>query len=105
MDETIEPIVYSKPPEMKKICLLYLDMLGYKHFIEIHKENALVLIDRCFQNAKIFMKKFNTLLDVEKVKFKGYSDNLILSVDLDGDKINELLILLILYSFLINQIK
>lgn len=84
MDEIIEPIVYSEPPKMKRVCLLYLDMLGYKQFIEIHKGNAFVLIDRCFQNVKLFMKNFNTLLDVEKIKFRGYSDNLILFTELDG---------------------
>ena len=84
MDDEVEPIVYSKPPEMRRVCLLYLDILGYKQFVDIHKDKAYVLIDKTFQTAKLFMKNFNTLLDVDKIKFKGYSDNLILSTELDG---------------------
>lgn len=85
MDDDIEPVVYSPPPAMKRVCLLYLDILGYKQFVKIHKEKALTLIDKMFQTAKMFMKNFNTLLNLDKIKFKGYSDNLILSTELDRE--------------------
>lgn len=104
MNDDYEPIVYAEPQMMKRVCLLYLDMLGYKQFIKIHKNDAYTRIDRCYQNAKLFMKKINTLLDLEKIHFKGYSDNLILFTELDG-KIEDHLIYhdMILLSALLQE--
>ncbi len=85
MNDEIKPVKYPNPPEMKRMCILYLDILGYKQFLKMHKGNSLTLIHRCFENAKLFINDYNTHLDLEKIKIKVYSDNLILSAELDGE--------------------
>ena len=84
MDESDDEVFYSPPPEMKRVCLLYMDILGYRQFNNTYKEEAFLLIDKMFQNVKYILKGYNSYLDFDNVKFKGYSDNLILYIELDG---------------------
>ena len=73
---------------MKRVCLLYLDILGYKDFIQRNGYNkTFELINSAFELSKKFKDNLNDYFGSGEIEFKGYSDNLVFYFELkeDGD--------------------
>ena len=73
---------------MKQVCLLYLDILGYKDFIQRYGYNkSFEIINSVFELSKKFKECLDDYLGSGEIKFKGYSDNLVFYFELkkDGD--------------------
>ena len=73
-------------PKMKHVCLLYLDILGYKDFIQRNGYNkSFEIINSAFELSKLYKDSLNDYLGSGEIKFKGYSDNLVFYFELKED--------------------
>ena len=71
---------------MKQICLLYLDILGYKDFIQRYGYNkAFEMIYPSFELSNDFKDGLNDYFGSGEIRFKGYSDNLVFYFELKED--------------------
>ena len=86
MNTEIDTPIKTIKPEMKKIGLLYLDILGYKDFIQRHGYNkAFEMINNAFELSKEFENSLNDYFGSGEIRFEGYSDNLVFYFELKED--------------------